>query len=82
MFHVTLTFLKRLAVYFLELPLHLGLSNISSQLDSDYAQIPQKWWCILLRTSYQEVYDVSSMTAKSDINLHLILAKRQKSDQM
>lgn len=81
MFHVTLTFLKRLNVYFLELPLHVGLSDISSQLDSDYAQIPQKLWCIL-RTSYQEVYDVSSVTAKSDINLHLILAKRPKRNQI
>lgn len=61
MFHVTLTFLKRLNVYFHKLPLHVGLSDISSQLDSDYAQIPQRSCGVSSSTSYQEVYDVSSV---------------------
>lgn len=48
--------------------------DISSQLDSDYAQIlTEVVWSVL----YQR-HDVSSVTAKSDINLHLILAKRPK----
>lgn len=54
-------FWREQAVYFVEFSLLLGLSDISSQLDSDYALlagIPQKW-CVLLGTSYHEVHDVN-----------------------
>lgn len=60
MYHVTLTFLKGTVVYFIEFPFPLGLSGISSQLDSDYALlagIPQKRY-VLFSTSYQEIHDV------------------------
>lgn len=61
---MTSTFLKSSVQLFWKMSLHLGLSDISSRLDSGYAiggEMPLKQRCVLLSNSHQEGYGGSDV---------------------
>lgn len=62
---LTLTLLKSTGQLFCKMSLNLGLSHISSRLDSGYAlltRISHKWYCVLSIASYQVAHNLSFST--------------------
>lgn len=62
---LTLTLFKSTGQLFCKMSVNLGLSHISSRLDSGYAlltRISHKWYCVLSIASYQVAHNLSFST--------------------